>query len=311
MTAPRTEEELKKLTVIALKAICKEHRLTGYSKLSKPAIIAKILAHEPKSAPATSQSSLSPQNQIADILAAGSKRPNDDSNTHAEPVQKKAKSLPKDITQPLQLPAQRNAIHPVDLGQQSQFAPVQKNVSQPSGSPRLSPSVTQQPTVVNTVSAIPQSSRPALQPSGNFPLVQPSTCPPKAAVQAPHNQPDKPADPARNPKLHSKSTTTAVSTGTVGTLKTPGKRFTPLVINRTISTKAFEIKKPANTTDVPYLDFVGNVIVPSLGPISLPPSLAERKVIDKVSLALSQVDEVDLGQCVQVSRMFRYAGKGL
>ncbi|KAF7346173.1 hypothetical protein MSAN_01844100 [Mycena sanguinolenta] len=39
-----TESELKKLTVSQLKALCKEQRISGYSKLAKDAIIQKLLA---------------------------------------------------------------------------------------------------------------------------------------------------------------------------------------------------------------------------------------------------------------------------
>ncbi|KAJ6584874.1 hypothetical protein B0H19DRAFT_1106977, partial [Mycena capillaripes] len=39
----QTESELKKLTVPQLKALCKEKKITGYSKLGKDAIVQKLL----------------------------------------------------------------------------------------------------------------------------------------------------------------------------------------------------------------------------------------------------------------------------
>ncbi|EPQ51018.1 hypothetical protein GLOTRDRAFT_133344 [Gloeophyllum trabeum ATCC 11539] len=44
MAAASTTNELSKLTVAQLKALCKEKHISGYSKLTKPALIQKILA---------------------------------------------------------------------------------------------------------------------------------------------------------------------------------------------------------------------------------------------------------------------------
>ncbi|KAJ7758529.1 hypothetical protein DFH07DRAFT_741558 [Mycena maculata] len=54
-----TEAELKKLTVPQLKALCKERRITGYSKLGKDVIIQKLLGIAP-AAPAPSSSATAP-----------------------------------------------------------------------------------------------------------------------------------------------------------------------------------------------------------------------------------------------------------
>ncbi|KAK7048247.1 hypothetical protein R3P38DRAFT_2868228 [Favolaschia claudopus] len=49
-----TEDELKKLTVPQLKSLCKEKKITGYSKLAKDAIIQRLLASLPSSSSSSS-----------------------------------------------------------------------------------------------------------------------------------------------------------------------------------------------------------------------------------------------------------------
>ncbi|KAF7365346.1 hypothetical protein MVEN_00406600 [Mycena venus] len=51
----QTESELKKLTVPQLKSLCKERRITGYSKLGKDAIIHKLLGIATPAAPTSAQ----------------------------------------------------------------------------------------------------------------------------------------------------------------------------------------------------------------------------------------------------------------
>src|SRR4051812_11699352 len=54
-----TSEDLKKLTVPQLKALCKERKLTGYSKLQKNVLIQKLLAASSSNLGSLSPSSIS------------------------------------------------------------------------------------------------------------------------------------------------------------------------------------------------------------------------------------------------------------
>lgn len=56
-----------------------------------------------------------------------------------------------------------------------------------------------------------------------------------------------------------------------------------------------------------YLEFGSTPLIP-LEPISLPPSLSQRKRVQAMSIILSGLDPPERRQCLKVSRMFRYAG---
>ncbi len=93
--------------------------------------------------------------------------------------------------------------------------------------------------------------------------------------------------------------------GKATTLTGTGKRFTPLIVKKPapIPSKSLAIT-PTNA----YLDFPDFPPI-SLNNITLPPSMAQRRLVTRIAIILSQVYEGDLKQCVLVSRMFRYAGK--
>jgi len=96
------------------------------------------------------------------------------------------------------------------------------------------------------------------------------------------------------------------------------KRFVPLVVQRVIPS-AVPGNVPCTTQPPPkvhttitpsplqYLDFP---VAPtlSLTTISFPPSLSQRKQLTRLAVLLSGVSFEQLKDCVQVSRLFRYAG---
>jgi hypothetical protein len=68
---------------------------------------------------------------------------------------------------------------------------------------------------------------------------------------------------------------------------------------------------PSSSTEplpTPYLDFPAPP-VPVLGLIGMPPSISDRRKVHSWSIILSGISDADRRVCVLVSRMFRYAGK--
>ena len=106
-----------------------------------------------------------------------------------------------------------------------------------------------------------------------------------------------------------------------------GKRFKPLVASK----RPVEAAAPVISADTPgvivshstkvhkrpaskqpaispyYLDFSSSC-PPALVPITLPPSLSQRKRVQLWAVILSEVSDQDRVNCVLVSRTFRYAG---
>jgi hypothetical protein len=91
-------------------------------------------------------------------------------------------------------------------------------------------------------------------------------------------------------------------------------RFVPLVIKKATSSSVSVRNAPpaADPGDVvqpslQYLDFPAFQQW-SLEPISLPPSLSQRKEVPRLALILSGISVDQVRECAQVSRLFRYAG---
>lgn len=117
------------------------------------------------------------------------------------------------------------------------------------------------------------------------------------------------------------------------TLRSSGARFKPLVIkkplpittSRLASSVASEkapshslntsvehhLTSTADPSELRYLELPVPSEVSSLKHITLPPSLSQRKRIQRWALVLSYVRPVDRNNCCLVSRMFRYARKSL
>ncbi|KAK0449224.1 hypothetical protein EV421DRAFT_1899904 [Armillaria borealis] len=93
--------------------------------------------------------------------------------------------------------------------------------------------------------------------------------------------------------------------GKVVTLTGTGKRFTPLIVKKPAHIPSKSLATTSQATNA-YLDFPDFPPI-SLNNIALPPSMAQRRLVTRIAIILSQVYEGDLKQCVLVSRMFRYA----
>jgi hypothetical protein len=58
-----------------------------------------------------------------------------------------------------------------------------------------------------------------------------------------------------------------------------------------------------------YLDFPAPMVPPALSPITLPPSLAERKLVQRWAIILTGLSDKERFRCCFVSKLIRYAGK--
>ena len=58
-----------------------------------------------------------------------------------------------------------------------------------------------------------------------------------------------------------------------------------------------------------YLDFPAPMVPPALSSITLPPSLAERRLVQRWAVILSGLSEKERFRCCFVSKLIRYAGK--
>jgi len=111
-------------------------------------------------------------------------------------------------------------------------------------------------------------------------------------------------------------------------IDTSGKRFKPLEIMRPPTATSGDIENAqmslglhggelegartkAQLTAIRYrhLDFPAPIAPLALSPITLPPSLAERRLVQRWAIILSGLSEKDRFRCCFVSKLIRYAGK--
>ena len=112
--------------------------------------------------------------------------------------------------------------------------------------------------------------------------------------------------------------------GQTQAMATPGKRFKPLTITRPPSASPYHrneaqlsscalVEKSANVTAqltrLWHLDFPAYPEFPLLSPITFPPPLSQRKLIQPWAIILSGLSGRERFQCCLVSRFIRYAGE--
>lgn len=110
------------------------------------------------------------------------------------------------------------------------------------------------------------------------------------------------------------------------TIGTYGKRFKPLEMMRPPAATSGDIENAQMTLGLPgdegartkaqpiairhwHLDFPAPMAPLALSPITLPPSLAERRLVRRWAIILSGLSETERSQCCFVSKLIRYAGK--
>ncbi|KAL4080995.1 hypothetical protein J3A83DRAFT_113940 [Scleroderma citrinum] len=289
--------DLCKLTVPQLKALCKERRIVGYSKLGKAALVQKLNGVDTKSGESPRQPSSS-QSTIVD---------NDTTQSAGNPESCSTRDLPK--VDPNHLPLSSNPApgrktppdsipnkRPTHIG----FPPVQKRVktAQPHqvGAHRSNHSDSPTHFVLTTaindgfkVPAVPDrlliTANPGLQEN---PL-RGSTTTSRRGFPTPKNasgrfRPLTVSNPQVGKPCHPEHLREAVLLPEGNSLTTLG--FTP----------GMAFPSPPSTPS--SLSFVN---------ISLPPSIPERRRVHKWAVILCGLDDPERQACCLVSRVFRYA----
>ncbi|KAJ7212246.1 hypothetical protein GGX14DRAFT_519842 [Mycena pura] len=334
-TTMQTEAELKKLTVPQLKALCRDGRITGYSKLGKDAIIHKLLEN---AAANSGPPSLLPN-------------PSVNSASSSKPCPKKQKSTPASLPTSssngdavFKIPAVPNrALQgplnslPTTPGLTARAPKLNASVN-PSLSRNISdstPSSVTKTTAPLTAISVPHRADPArilasgldppnlqsatVQSQSASPIA--STGPAQSGLKRPSAATSVPL-PAKKQKiiptiLSSKSTVSKAAVAAipfqenVKLIKKQPKPFVPLVVRATKSAALKLVSNVSVTGASFYLDFPPSPPPPSLPSIALPPSISQRKRVPRLSVILSLLQcylaNEDLRNCVLVSRMFRYA----
>lgn len=339
--------DLSKLNVSQLKALCKERRIVGYSKLGKAALIRKLAelapsSQSPSSAltrstrtqaqtiPLFSESGSSPA-QVNGSLAPTAQRPMgmpDPGPAPSEPITVPGTHIPQSSATsgsgsipPSFLTRDRGQNY--DPSASARSVPVSKRIlseisleiSQGHARP-----LAKKPKVVgNVVVSSPLSARRAGIPvatsvhvlddrgHGGVPDSSLSALPDFASVPGSKEK--------EGHQLNGQTQTISIS----------GKRFKPLNVTRPLSatlgnrngseSQFSQGNKPANVTVQPsllwHLDFPAPPQPPLLSAITIPPPLSQRKLVQHWAVILSGLSDKERPQCCLVSKLIRYAGERL
>ena len=327
MSPPLSLASLKKLTVPQLKALCKENHITGYSKIPKDAIIQRLLDHQNLGSTCDAISSAVPPitNGKPTNIASTSpcENPLDTSANNPSITAKKAPPVVSDITT---IPSNSSDADRLRASLPSFQAEAHDALAQMS--------VSEGPTVHSTdpdsgergISAT-TSKRPLSLCEPLLPSKKPKNASPRVSVDPVFKVPDIPRKLSNTiiavVAPQSLALTSPVErNASVSAAHVSGKRFKPLLLKnqrsevveaastRSPETGQLQPKGPTSTSDsvISYLDFPRPKSI-KLYPISLPPSVSQRKRVSALSLALCAISKGDLQLCAQVSRLFRYSGK--
>ncbi|CAK5269788.1 unnamed protein product, partial [Mycena citricolor] len=321
-TVMHSVAELKKLTVPQLKALCKEKHINGYSKLSKDAIIQKLTQSDQSEVAATS--SLSSLTEISSVLKQSDSQSPLLANSTELNAFESNHSL--GLLTLVIHPSIQDAASSREASSYSsicKFSETQKLVSslrtqdpQPAGKKRKQlvtaeasdkklktsyPSLSGKEGTTTTPVISGGSRIPRHVPSDTFPPQQPMT---SSVPSRSHNLPPVSIIPVQ---------TTSLAYATNAGPSLPTKRFLPLVVNvkkiaNIVQTHlSIPTAAPVKPETTFYLNFPVSGRPPQLIPISLPPSLSQRKRVSQYAILISFVPREDLQNCTLVSRMFRYA----
>ncbi|KAI0726236.1 hypothetical protein C8Q72DRAFT_929327, partial [Fomitopsis betulina] len=289
---------LQGFTVPQLKALCKEQKIAGYSKLGKAALIEKLSV----------------------VLRKGRNEQKDATGSSTQQTQ-----LPTDLTRPesVYVGAKTQSTLPGQPGDANNAHIVGENQVLPS-----------QPEAAESVFRPAESSNLAskklkgllVDPSVNLASQRHLS---KDAVSTAHSllissvHPLAPVSPHGPPELSS-SLENPCCSSTASCPVSPDappvrKRFLKLIVAKTplvFSSRAVEAPQDTCAMDPPkptcspvlhHLDFPAPMPVPQLPSITLPPSLSQRKRVQHWAIILSGLTDAERRCCVLVSRMLRYA----
>jgi hypothetical protein len=345
--------DLSKLNVSQLKAICKERRIVGYSKLGKAALICKlsevVVPRSPPCSVSTRKTASNTENgslflfvrltwsQLTIILALVATQV-----ARAIPVPqvvdlRTCAAVPDAHTSPGSTATQSPAVVPASQQAfDTQTAPITNNYTPPSLaapgsiSKRL-PSETSHGQVPATqlVKKRKIVNFSSSTTSTTVPMSRGSTSAAPAKAPGLLISPVVPVIPAlpvscgRAPSLEQAGVRNLVRTQT---RDTSGIRFKPLKVMRPAVATSGDVdyaqttlglhgeegaRTRAQLTNIryQYLDFPAATVPPALSPITLPPSLTERRLVQRWAIILRGLSDKERFRCCFVSKLIRYAGK--
>ncbi|KAI9463805.1 hypothetical protein F5148DRAFT_982317 [Russula earlei] len=314
--------DLSKLNVSQLKAICKERRIVGYSRLGKAALLRKLGEAGPSSLTPSSVQTKLPQtqtehfsgsspSQVDDPLAPVMQRPRDTAESSPP-------SFSSDLVPRTHMLQSFTTSEPISSAQAS---PRLEESVKPSGSPLNVP-------VSKRVSREIRQGHDLSGPSAKKRKVGFSLVPAAhAAVRLPGAAVHLPDSPG--PSLSGLPSSAVVSqTEEAGrqhddltqAVNAPGKRFKPLMItgrplgilgNEKGAHPSSSLNRSTGVIVQPiplwYFDFPIRRELPLLSPITIPPPLSQRKFIQRWAIILSGLSGKERLQCCLVSKLIRYA----
>jgi hypothetical protein len=312
--------DLSKMNVPQLKAICKQRRIVGYSKLGKAALIRKLGELAPNSQPPSSaqtrstrtQAQASPllSAQVDDSLAPTPQRPMGMPSpgfSPREPNTVPATHIPQSSVTSGSIPPPPSSLAR-DRGQNSDpsasalnvpfskriYSEISLGISQGHASAQQARPLAKKPKVVAVSS--PLSAR-------------------RASVHVPGDRggvPDSSLVPGSKEKEGHQLN------GQTQTISMSGKRFKPLEVTRPLLAtlgggNGSHGDKSANVTVQPsllwHLDFPAPLEPSLLSAITIPPPLSQRKLVQPWAVILSGLSDKERHRCCLVSKLIRYAGE--
>lgn len=313
---------LSKLTVSQLKAICKERRIVGYSKLGKAALVRKLGELGPSSPSAQSMqiqaqaSSLLPvsgSSQVDGPLARAVQQPMGmPSFSPREPNTVPDTHIPQSSATSGSIPA----FHPPSCLSGGQGQNVGQSVSalKVPVSKRISSEISQGQVHAEPVSKKPKVSSP-LSARADIPF--PTSVHRLGDCGVPESSFSSLPDPALVPKI----TEVHQLDGRTQTVSISGQRFKPLRVPQPLSATLIDRRKSlclqgiktATVTVQPsplwHLDFPTHPEPPPLSVIAIPPPLSQRKLVQRWAIILSALSEKERFRCCLVSKLIRYASE--
>lgn len=323
--------DLSKLTVPQLKALCKERRITGYSKLGKAALLQRLTeatAPAKTTTPSNDQAGQRTTAAPSIIPTAEVRNPSKSSvesstashatNVVHQPVQALTGSNTKS-TETSTTKAPLSTERP--LSSQNRTAASTTNTQKPYG--------TKRPAHID-ISAPPKWIRTSITPATNAAHDPPV---PRTSTKLPADSsafkiPELPAQRKRS--FQPEGSASRLAKQVSGTSRpsavlrqVPGGpgRFKLLVVSRPDPVEPDEVHKgpsrapvvsviPRAVDSAPVSNFRTKPL-PVLGHISFPPKASERKSVYRWAIILSALSSTERQTCMLVSRTFRYAGRNI
>ena len=344
--------DISKLNVSQLKAICKERRIVGYSKLGKAALICKlsevVVPKNPPCSVSTQKTASNTENgslffllvrltwsQLMMILAlVATQVVRAISVPHVVELRTSTALSDTHISSG-STDAQTPAVDPSSQqasDSDTQTAPITNNYTPPSLaapgsiSKRLPSEISHEVPATQLVKKRKVVNFSSSTTSATVPMSRAST---RITSAAPAKAPDLLISPAvpvscgRAPSLEQAGVRNLVRTRTQ---RTSGMRFKPLKIMRPAVATSGEVDYAQKTLGLhgengagtrvqltnigqQYLGFPAPLVPPALSPITFPPSLTERRLVQCWAISLRGLSDKERFLCCFVSKLIRYAGK--